>query len=105
MRVNGSVTPVAEKRDPAMDTPEMVTGAVPVELKVRGAVPVFPTVTLPKLILVALTLNVGFLETEWGAQYPATDMQIANTSRIPARNPRISRICWLSCSSFWFDAW
>ena len=41
----------------------MVTGAVPVELKVRGAVPVFPTVTLPKLILVALTLSVAIPAT------------------------------------------
>ena len=65
----------------------MVTGAVPVELKISGAVPVFPTVTLPKLILVALTLNARFV----GLEYPATDKQRASPSKIAARK-RISKM-------------
>jgi hypothetical protein len=39
-----------------METPEMVTGAVPVEVKTTGRVDDFPTYTFPKLMLVVLVL-------------------------------------------------
>ena len=41
-----------------METPEMVTGAVPVEVKTTGRVDDCPTYTLPKLMLVVLMLRV-----------------------------------------------
>jgi hypothetical protein len=44
-----------------METPEIVTGAVPVEVKTTGKVGDCPTYTLPKLMLVALILSDGVL--------------------------------------------
>jgi hypothetical protein len=58
LRVSGVVTPEAVKSEPAMEMPEMVTGAVPVEDNVTGRVAVCPTVTLPKLRLAGLRVKV-----------------------------------------------
>jgi hypothetical protein len=57
--VKGAVTPDAVKSDPAMEMPEIVTGAVPVEVKTTGCEAVCPTVTLPKLMVVVLRPSVG----------------------------------------------
>lgn len=47
LSVTGAVTPDAVKSDPATEMPEIVTGAVPVEVKTTGCEDVCPTVTLP----------------------------------------------------------
>lgn len=57
LRVVGVVTPVVVNKDPATVRPEIVTGAVPVEESVMVCFAVCPTVTLPKLTLVELTVS------------------------------------------------
>ena len=57
--MTGVVTPLAPKSDPATEMEETMTGAVPVEDNNTTCVPVWPTFTLPKAIVVALTLRVG----------------------------------------------
>lgn len=44
-----------------MEMPEMVTGAVPVDVKTTGRVGDCPTYTFPKLMLVALIPSEGVL--------------------------------------------
>jgi hypothetical protein len=57
--VSGKVTPEMEKPAPDTVAELTVTDAVPVEVKVRVWVVAVPTETLPKVRLVALTVNVG----------------------------------------------
>lgn len=59
LRVTGVVIPEEVKSEPAIDMPEIVTGAVPTEESVSDWVAVCPAVTLPKLIVVVLALRVG----------------------------------------------
>jgi hypothetical protein len=58
-RVTGKLAPEMVKPVPLMVTALMVTGAVPVEVSVRGCVDEEPTVTLPKLRLAGLTVSCG----------------------------------------------
>jgi hypothetical protein len=53
------MSPVAPKSDPATEMAEIVTGAVPVEESVTTWVAVWPTLTLPKAMVVVLTLRAG----------------------------------------------
>jgi hypothetical protein len=78
LRVAGTVSPEAEKSDPATDMAEMETGPFPVEVRVRDCVPVCPTVTLPKLMVVALTLNVGVVASSCNAKSIATPPELAS---------------------------
>jgi hypothetical protein len=59
LRVSGKVAPETEKPDPVSVTELMVTGPVPVEVRVRGRVVELPTEILPKGRVVALTPSVG----------------------------------------------
>lgn len=54
----GVVIPAALNNDPATVIPEIVTGTVPVELRVTDCEPVCPVATLPKFTVDALTLRV-----------------------------------------------
>lgn len=62
LRVWGAVIPDAVNREPATEMPEIVTGAVPVDVKVTVFVIVCPTVTSPKSTLAELTLRAGVPE-------------------------------------------
>ena len=62
LRVRGAVTPDAVNREPATEIPEIVTGAVPVDVRVTVFFTVCPTVTSPKLTLVELTPRAGVPE-------------------------------------------
>ncbi len=55
----GNVAPEKVKPLPATVAELMVTGALPVEVKVTACVPDAPTFTLPKARLELLTFNVG----------------------------------------------
>ena len=57
--VAGNVPPDTVYPVPLNVAELMVTGAVPVEVNVTGCVDGVPTVTLPKVKLAVLTLNVG----------------------------------------------
>jgi hypothetical protein len=46
-RVIGAAIPVAPKRVPATEIPEIITGTLPVDVKTTGAVAVLPIFTLP----------------------------------------------------------
>ena len=59
LRVTGAVIPESVNKDPATEIDEIVTAAVPVEVSVTDCLAVWPTITLPKLIVVALTPSVG----------------------------------------------
>jgi len=69
-RVSGTVIPVAPKSEPATEIPEMVTEAVPVDLRTIVWVAVCPMLTLPKLIVVLLRLRVRVL-LDWATAIPA----------------------------------
>jgi len=56
-RVSGTVTPLPLKPLPEVVICVMVTLALPVLLIVSVCVPLFPTMMLPKLIVVGLALN------------------------------------------------
>lgn len=58
LSVTGTVTPAAVNNDPTTVIPEIVTGAVPVELRITDWDAVCPVATLPKFTLVALTVRV-----------------------------------------------
>ena len=55
----GAVNPDAVNSEPATEMPEIATGAVPLAVRTTDFVAYCPTVTLPKSMLVALTLRVG----------------------------------------------
>lgn len=57
--MSGALKPGAVKREPAIEIPEIVTGTVPAEESITDCVAVWPTLTLPKLIVLALSLSVG----------------------------------------------
>jgi len=57
--VSGKVAPEDVKPVPLMAAELMVTGAVPVELRVSDRVEAVFNVTLPKLIVLVLILSVG----------------------------------------------
>jgi hypothetical protein len=57
--VIGNVTPDTEKPGPATVAELMVTGAVPVEVRIRGLVDVVFSATLPNAMVVALIPRVG----------------------------------------------
>jgi hypothetical protein len=59
LRVTGKLAPETVKPAPVMVAELIVTAAVPVEVKVTDLVDEVPTVTLPKLRLVVLTVKVG----------------------------------------------
>ena len=59
MSVAGAVNPDTVNSEPATEMPEIVTGAVPLAVRTTGFVAYCPTTTLPKSMLVALTLKVG----------------------------------------------
>lgn len=56
-KVTGVVIPVAPKREPATEIDEIVTGAVPEEVRVKDCFPMLPTETLPNESEGALTLS------------------------------------------------
>lgn len=58
-RVRGATTPDAVNSDPAMEMPEMVTDAVPVDVRMTGSVADWPTGRLPKARLLVLRLNIS----------------------------------------------
>lgn len=58
-RVSGVVIPVAPKREPETEIPEIVTGAVPMDWRMTACVAVWPMLTLPKLIVLVLRLSEG----------------------------------------------
>jgi hypothetical protein len=58
LSVVGVVTPVVVNEDPATVRLEIVTGTVPAAESVMVCFAVCPTVTLPKLTLVELTVSV-----------------------------------------------
>ena len=57
-RVAGTVSPDTLKVGPETETDEIVTGAVPIELRVTDWVAFCPVCTLPKLTSLLLTLNI-----------------------------------------------
>ena len=59
LRVSGKVAPETVKPDPATASSLMITATVPVDDKVSVFVVAVFTLTLPKLMLAALTLSVG----------------------------------------------
>jgi len=59
------VIPDALNDDPAIEIPETVTGAVPVEERVSDCETVCPTLTLPKATVVELTPRVGSAAFNW----------------------------------------
>jgi hypothetical protein len=59
LRVAGTVPPETLKDDPVTGTLVIITGAVPVELRVRVWFALCPVWTSPKFTLLELTLNVG----------------------------------------------
>src|ERR1700749_1832806 len=70
----GVVMPDAENNDPATDIPKIVTGALPVELRVTDCDALRPTRTSPKLIVDELTASTGF---------PATPAALILMVRLP----------------------
>lgn len=73
LRVVGVVRPVVVNKDPATVRPEIVTGVVPETESVMLCFAVCPTVTLPKLTFVELTVSVdveGFSFKENPAEVP-----------------------------------
>ncbi|MFZ0745002.1 MAG: hypothetical protein WAM85_11385 [Terracidiphilus sp.] len=62
-RVKGAATPDSVNSEPATEMAEIVTGAVPVEVKTTGSLDVCPTITLPKARLFVLTLSVSTAAT------------------------------------------
>jgi hypothetical protein len=58
-KVSGVKNPVAPKRDPATESAEIVTGAVPEEVRVTDCVPVLPTETFPKVTVDVLKVRTG----------------------------------------------
>jgi hypothetical protein len=58
LRVAGTVPPETLNDEPVTGTPVIVTGAVPVELRVRVWFALCPVWTSPKFTLFVLTLNV-----------------------------------------------
>ena len=58
-RVTGNVAPVNVNPVPVMLAPLTVTGAVPDEVRVTGWLTVVPTGSLPKLTLLAFSVNCG----------------------------------------------
>ncbi len=58
-RVAGTANPETANEDPVTETPVIVTGAVPVELRVRIWFALCPVWTSPKLTLFVLRLNVA----------------------------------------------
>lgn len=68
LRVSGNLAPGTLNPAPLTAMELMVNGAVPVEVSVIGSVAVEPTVTLPKLRLVALTERVAVPAASAGAE-------------------------------------
>jgi hypothetical protein len=60
-KVTGKLAPETVKPRPVTAAALMVTGAVPVEVSVRGCADEEPTVTLPKLRLATLAVNCGLV--------------------------------------------
>lgn len=58
-KVSGVTNPVAPNREPATESAETVTGAVPEEVRVTDCVPVLPTETLPKATVDVLRVRTG----------------------------------------------
>jgi hypothetical protein len=58
-KVTGVVIPFAPKSEPATESEEIVTGAVPEEVTVTDCVPVLPTETLPNDTDVVFRVKVG----------------------------------------------
>lgn len=58
LSVAGTVIPEAPNKDPATEIPDIVTGVVPVELRITDCEAVCPVATLPKFTVAALTLRV-----------------------------------------------
>jgi hypothetical protein len=61
VRVIGKLPLMMVKPAPEIAAEFTVTGEVPVEVKVKGCVVAVFTVSLPKLRLLALTVNCGFV--------------------------------------------
>lgn len=59
VKVTGKLTPETLKPAPVIDAELIVTGAVPLEVRVTDSVDELPTATSPKLGLAALTVNCG----------------------------------------------
>jgi hypothetical protein len=83
-RVTGGMTPDAENNEPAMETPEMVTGAVPLEVRMRGSVADCPTATLPKAKVLVLMLRAA--------------VPLANTAAGKPHSTSASRVMHLNLS-------
>ena len=74
LRVAGVVTPDAANREPATERLEIVTGVVPVDVRVIDCLAVWPATTLPKSTLVELTLKVAV---------PATPLPLILMTTLP----------------------
>jgi hypothetical protein len=75
LRVRGVVTPDAVNKEPATEIPEIVTGAVPVDVKVTVFFTVCPTVTSPKSTLLELTPRDDVPELAWAKLPPHKEIK------------------------------
>lgn len=74
LRVAGVVRPDAANREPATERLEIVTGEVPVDVRVIDCLAVCPATTFPKFTFVELTLKVAV---------PATPLPLILTTTLP----------------------
>ena len=75
-KVTGVVIPVAPNREPATEIEEIVTGAVPEEVRVTDCLPVLPTATFPNDTDVVFRVRDGDAEAATAAASNATRVRI-----------------------------
>jgi len=76
-RLSGKVAPDTEKPVPLMVAELMDTGAVPVELRVSDWVAALLSATLPKAMVLALTVNVWVDAPKWRAKVLEAPPEVA----------------------------
>ena len=87
--VTGVVIPVAPNREPATERDEIVTGAVPEEVRVTDFVASAPTFTLPNATDVALRVSAG---TPLGVADAEAAAAAVRTRRKIRTFPRLARV-------------